>query len=320
MVIVEEIYKESMSKKFFRDGWQVVKKSAQNFKRNDPLTLGGALAFFSIFASPPILIMIIFLTGLITGEEMASREIFEIIRTSVGQEGADLIQNIVRNYFVEGLGLLQKIISGIIFLFAASTYFIIIQRSLNQIWQVKAKSGRKITRILKDRMISFILIFLMGVTLLLSLVLESALTYLGENLDAYLPIVTPILINIVGYAISFLAIMLILGMIYKFLPDVIIEWKVVWVGAAVTSFLFTLGKFLITFALTSSNIYDMYGSAGSTAIFLLWVFYSSMIVFFGAEITQQYATQFAENIEPKDHAVKVVTHEAAKDYIAEEDV
>lgn len=307
-----------MSSKFFREAWRVVKQAGKNFNRNDPITLGGALAFFTIFASPPILIMIIFLTGLITGEEMASREIFEIIRSSVGQEGADLIHNIVRNYFVEGISLLQQIVSIIIFLFAASTYFIIIQKSLNQIWQVKAKAGRKITRILKDRMISFILIFLMGVTLLLSLVLEAALTYVGNNLDAYLPNVAALLINVFGYVISFLAIMLILGMIYKFLPDVIIEWRVVWVGAAVTSFLFTLGKFLITFALTNSNIYNMYGSAGSTAIFLLWVFYSSMILFFGAEITQEYATQFAENIEPKDHAVKIVTHEAGQDYIAEE--
>lgn len=308
-----------MSTKFFRDAWLVVKQAGKNFNRNDPLTLGGALAFFTIFASPPILIMLIFLTGLITGEEMASREIFEIIRSSVGQEGADLIQNIVRNYFVEGIGLFQKILSGVIFLFASSTYFIIIQRSLNQIWQVKAKADRKFTRILKDRLISFILIFLMGVALVLSLILEAALSFVGNNLDAYLPNITPILITVTGYVISFLAIMLILAMIYKFLPDVIIEWKVVWVGAAVTAFLFTLGKFLITFALTNSNIYDMYGTAGSTAIFLLWVFYSSMTLFFGAEITQQYATQFAENIEPKEHAIKIVTHKAGEDYIAEEE-
>lgn len=308
-----------MSTKFFRNGWLIVKEAGKNFKRNDPITLGGALAFFTIFASPPILIMLIFLTGLITGEEMASREIFEILRSSVGQEGADLIQNIVRNYFVEGISLIQQIISVAIFLFAASTYFIIIQKSLNQIWQVKAKSDRKFTRLLKDRLISFILIFLMGVTLLLSLILEAAFSYFGNNLAAYLPNVTPIFINIVGYVISFLAIMLILAMIYKFLPDVIIEWKVVWVGAAVTAFLFTLGKFVITFVLINSNIYDMYGSAGSTALFLLWVFYSSMTLFYGAEITQQYATQFAENIEPKDHAVKIVTHEADKDYIPEED-
>lgn len=307
-----------MSSKFFRDAWLVVKKAGKNFTRNDPITLGGALAFFTIFASPPIIIMIIFLTGLITGEEMASREIFEIISSSVGQEGADLIRNIVRNYFVEGIGLLQKIVSVVIFLFAASTYFIIIQRSLNQIWQVKSKSGRKVTRIVKDRLVSFILILLMGITLLLSLVLESALVYLGNNFESYLPGGTPIFISVFGYIISFLAVMLILAMIYKFLPDVIIEWKVVWVGAAVTSFLFSLGKFLITFGLTSSNINNMYGAAGSTAIFLLWVFYSSLILFFGAEITQQYAREFAETIQPKEHAVKIVTHEADQDYLADE--
>lgn len=304
--------------KFFKDARLVIEKARNRFMENNPITLAGALAFFSIFAAPPILIMIIFLAGLVTGHDMASQEVFQIIRTSVGQEAADLIHNIVRNYFVEGISLVQQIISGVIFLFASSTYFIIIQRSLNQIWQVRTKSGLHLKRVLKDRLISFILIMVMGIVLILSLVLETALVYLSNRLDYLIPGVTPVLVNIFGYLISYLAVMLILGMIYKFLPDVIIEWKVVWVGAAVTSFLFSLGKLAITFGLTQSNINNMYGTAGSTAIFLLWVFYSSLILFFGAEITQQYAREFAETIQPKDHAVKIITHEAEEDYIAEE--
>lgn len=307
-----------MSKNFFNNSLLVIKKAGKNFMKNDPITLAGALAFFSIIAAPPILIMIIFLVGLITGQDMASQEVFQIIRTSIGEEAADLIHNIVRNYFVEGIGLIQQIVSIIIFLFAASTYFIIIQNSLNQIWQVRTKSSRNLKRVLKDRLISFILIAVMGVVLMFSLLLEAALGFVSNNLDYLIPGVSPILIHIFGYLISFLAVVIILGMIYKFLPDVIIEWKVVWTGAAVTSFLFTLGKFLITFILTNSNIQDMYGTAGSTAIFLLWVFYSSLILFFGAEITQQFAMEFAENIQPKDHAEKIVTHKAGKDYIADE--
>lgn len=307
-----------MSTNFFADAWLVIRKAGSGFMDNNPITLAGALAFFTIFAAPPILIMIIFMAGLITGQDLASQEVFEVIRTSVGQEATELIQNIVRNYFVEGLSLVQQIFTALIFLFAASTYFIIIQRSLNQIWQVKSRPEHNLLKVLKDRLISFILIFLMGVVLILSFVLEAALAFLSNNLDQLIPGVSPVLVNIFGYLISFLAVMIVLGMIYKFLPDVIIEWKVVWVGAAVTSFLFSLGKILITFGLTQSNINTMYGAAGSTAIFLLWVFYSSLILFFGAEITQQYAREFAENIHPKDHAVKIVTHEADKDYIADE--
>lgn len=308
-----------MSLKLFRDAWLVIRKAGGRFMDNNPITLAGALAFFSIFAAPPILIMIIFLAGLITGQDMASQEVFQIIRTSVGQEATDLIQNIVRNYFIEGISLIQQIISVVIFLFASSTYFIIVQRSLNQIWQVRAKSGRNLKRVLKDRLISFTLIVIMGIVLILSLVLETALVYLSNRLDYLIPGVTPVLAHIFGYLVSFLAVMLILGMIYKFLPDVIIEWKVVWVGAAVTSFLFSLGKLVITFGLTQSNIHNMYGTAGSTAIFLLWVFYSSLILFFGAEITQQYAGEFAETIQPKDHAEKIVTHEAVETIADEQD-
>ncbi|MDX1641156.1 MAG: YihY/virulence factor BrkB family protein [Balneolaceae bacterium] len=307
-----------MSLKFFKDARLVIRKAGSRFNDNDPLILAGALAFFSIFAAPPILISIIFLVGLFTGQEFASQEVFQIIQTFAGEAATELIQNIITNYFVEGVSLLQHIISIIIFLFAASTYFIIIQRSLNQIWQVRAKSGRSILRILKDRMVSFILIAVMGVVLILSLVLEAVLVYLSNNLDYLIPGVSPILVHVFGYLVSFLAVMFILGIIYKFLPDVVIEWEVVWVGAAVTSFLFSLGKLLITFGLTHSNIQNMYGTAGSTAIFLLWVFYSSLILFFGAEITQQYSREFAETIQPKDHAVKIVTHEAEKDYIADE--
>lgn len=302
-----------MSTNFFKNAWLVIKKAAKNFKKNDPITLAGALAFFTIFASPPILITIIYLAGLITGEEMANRELFAIISSSVGPEGADLIRNIIQNYIVEGLNLFQKMISIVIFVFAASTYFIIIQKSLNRIWEVKSRPDNNLKRVLKDRIISVILIFLMGVIFLLSLVLELSLAYLSNNIREFVPWTTEFSINIAGYLVSFLAVMIILAMIYKFLPDVIIEWKVVWVGAAVTAFLFSLGKFLITLGLTGSNIQNMYGSAGSTAIFLLWVFYSSIILFFGAEITLQYARSFAETIQPKDHAVKIVTHEADQD-------
>lgn len=307
-----------MSTNFFENAWLVIRKAMSNFMQHDPIPLAGALAFFSIFAGPPILIMIIFVAGLITGQDFASQEAFNVISTSAGQEATELIQNIVRNYFVEGISLIQQIISIVIFLFAASTYFVIIQQSLNKIWQVRSRKGQSFLRILKDRLLSFILISLMGVVLILSFVLETVLVFLGNNLDQFIPGVAPVLVNIFGYVVSFLAVMLILGIIYKFLPDVIIEWKVVWVGAAVTSFLFTLGKLAITFGLTKSNIYDMYGAAGPTAIFLLWVFYSSMILFFGAEITQQYAREFAETIQPKEHAVKIVSHEADKDYIADE--
>ncbi len=152
----------------------------------------------------------------------------------------------------------------------------------------------------------------MGAILVVSLGAETALASLRSQLNNLSPLITPLILNILTIILSLLLGTLMLGVIYKFLPDVIIEWKVVWVGAATTSFLFILGKYLIGFALRSSNIQAMYGSAGSMAMFLLWVFYSSIILFFGAKITQQYALSFAETIQPKEHAVQIETREIEK--------
>jgi membrane protein len=149
----------------------------------------------------------------------------------------------------------------------------------------------------------------MGVVLVVSLGAETVLASLRNNLNNFSPLITPLVLNVLAIILSLLLGTVILGVIYKFLPDVIIEWKVVWVGAITTSFLFILGKYIIGFALRSSNIQAMYGAAGSMAIFLLWVFYSSLILFYGAKVTQQYALSFSKSIQPKEHAVRIETRE-----------
>lgn len=167
---------------------------------------------------------------------------------------------------------------------------------------------------LENRALSFGIILLMGMILVISLVSQSVLFTVRNTLREFSPLLTPFVLNLFSILLSLLLGTLILAVIYKFLPDVIIEWKVVWVGAAITSFLFTAGKFIIGFALYSSNVQKMYGTAGSMAIFLLWVFYSAIILFYGAKITQQYALSFAETIVPKKHAVKITTQEVEGEF------
>lgn len=300
-------------KKTISDILLLIRKAAHNFNENDPIMLAGALAFFTVFAIPPILIMIIFCLGIFTGHETATQEIFRQVEELIGMASADILQDIVEHYFVEDQNILQRLLAIGIFVFASSSFFIIIQHALNRIWNVQPKSKKNLGKILENRALSFGIIIVMGLILVLALGTNTVFLAIKDDLNVLSPLLTPFVLTVLGVLISLLLGTLSFGVVYKFLPDVIIEWKVVWVGAGLTSFLFLLGKYIIGFALRSSNVQAMYGTAGSTAIFLLWVFYSSIILFFGAKITQQYALSFAQTIQPKEHAVKIVTKEVEKD-------
>lgn len=285
------------------------RKAAQRFNENDPIMLAGALAFFTVFAIPPILIMIIFSIGLFTGPQTATAEVFNQIELLLGPASADILQNIVEHYFVSGQNPFQRLLTIGIFIFASSSFFIIIQHALNRIWNVRPKPNKNFLKIIENRILSFGVIVAMGIILVISLMSQTVVLSLRADLNELSPLLTPFVVTALGIFLSFLLGTLCFGVIYKFLPDVKIEWKVVWVGAAVTSLLFVLGKYIIGFALSSSDVRAMYGTAGSMAIFLLWMFYSSIILFYGANITQQYALTHGKTIQPKDHAVRVETRE-----------
>jgi membrane protein len=306
-------FREKIMKKTFFDIISLIRKAANRFNENDPIMMAGALAFFTVFAIPPILIMIIYGIGLFSSQAVVSTQVFNQIELLMGDAGASILEDIVSNYIVADQNILQRLLTIGIFIFASSSFFIIIQHAINRIWNVKPKTDKNFKKMLKDRALSFGIILIMGVILVLSLGAETALASLRNTLNNFSPFITPFILNVLAIILSLLLGTLILGVIYKFLPDVIIEWKVVWVGAGTTSFLFILGKYIIGFALRSSNVQAMYGAAGSMAIFLLWVFYSSIILFYGAKVTQQYALSHAETIQPKAHAVKVEQREIHDD-------
>lgn len=296
-------------KKTLIDIKSLLYKSAKGFGDKDPLMLAGALAFFTVFAIPPILIMVIHGIGLFSSPGIAEQQVFLRISDLMGAASAELLRNIVKNYFSANQTLFQRLLRIGIFLFASSSFFLIIQHSLNIIWQVKPKRDRHLMKILKRRLLSFGIIVVTGIIFAFSLVSQSLLFSVRNNINDFTPWLTPFLVSLFSILILLIIGMLTLAVIYKFLPDVIIGWKAVWIGSFITSFLFTLGKFIIGFALKSSNVAAMYGDVGSMAIFLLWVFYSSIILFYGAQVTQEYAKSYARSIKPKEHAVKIVTRE-----------
>lgn len=290
----------------------LIKDASRTFNENDPIMMAGALAFFTVFAIPPILIMIIYGIGIFSSKAVASTQVFQQIELIMGDAGASILQDIVENYIIADQNIFQRLITIGIFIFASSSFFVIIQHAINRIWEVKPKPQKNYVKMLKNRALSFGIILLMGITVVVSLGTDTALASLRESLKDHSPLISPFLLNMLAIIASLILGTLMLAVIYKFLPDVIIEWKVVWVGAATTSFLFIFGRFIIGFALRNANIQAMYGAAGSMAIFLLWVFYSSIILFYGAKITQQYALNFAESIRPKEHAVKIERREVPK--------
>lgn len=296
-------------KNTFFDIVSLLRNSALHFNEKDPLMLAGALAFFTVFALPPILIIIIYGIGLFTEPSVAEQQVFKRIGDLMGVGGAGLLRDIVDHYFAKDQNLFQRILRIGIFLFASSSFFLILQHALNIIWQVKPKPEKNVMKILKNRLLSFGIIVITGVIFAFSLVSQSLLFSVRRGINDLTPWLTPFLVNLFSILILLIVGTLALAVIYKFLPDVIIGWKEVWVGAFITSFLFTLGKFIIGFALKRSNVAAMYGDVGSMAIFLLWVFYSSIILFYGAQITHQYAESYATSIKPKEHAVRFTTRE-----------
>jgi membrane protein len=291
---------------------KILKNSFIKYKKDDPIRLGGTTAYFTIFAIAPILIIIISIFGLIFEEQTISDKIYNELNVLIGSQGADFIKTIVQNFRETERDLLGTIIGVAVFLIASTTFFNVLQNSLNFIWRVRAKPKNNLFKSLKDRLLSFGLILSIGFILLVSLVIDAALSFLKEFLNNYLQNYTYILIRLLNFIISFGILTFVFALIYRFLPDTKIRWRVTWIGSVITAILFTIGKYLIGLILGASNINVMYGAAGSVVVFILWVFYSSIILFFGAEITQQYAEYYNYEIKPKNYAVQIEINEVSE--------
>ena len=200
--------------------------------------------------------------------------------------------------------LMATVIGLVTLVFGATGVFVQLQVSLNAIWGVQQKPGRAIVLFIRDRVLSFSLILVVGFLLLVSLILTAAIAFVGTWFGGMVPGIEA-LIQLLNSLLSFAVTVLLFAMIFKFLPDAKIAWRDVWVGAVVTAALFTLGKFALGLYLGKSGVSSSYGASGSLIVLLLWVYYSSLILFFGAELTRVYANRFGARVVPADNAVAV---------------
>jgi membrane protein len=289
-----------------KSGLGMLKETFKEWQDDDALQLGASLSYYTIFSIAPLLLIVIAVAGLIYGREAVQGQLVGELRGLVGEQGGEAIQTMVANAGLHGSGgVLATVIGVLTILFGATGLFVALQDSLNRIWEVKAKPGQGLKGFIMNRFISFGMILGIGFLLLVSLVLSAAMAALGTWATGLMP-GAEVLVKILTFVVAFAVETLLFAMIFKVLPDVKIAWRDVWIGAAVTALLFTLGKFLIGLYIAHSSVASTFGAAGSVVILLLWVYYSSQILFLGAEFTQVYASRYGSRIEPDEHAVPLV--------------
>ena len=268
--------------------WQLIRRTFAKWNEDHAPGLGAALSYYTVFSLAPVLMIAIAFASLVFGQDAAQGQIMGQIQGLVGEETAKAIQSMIEAARKPAAGFLTTMIAMVMLFMGATGVFAQLQESLNIIWKVKAKPEEGILKILKDRFISLLAVLGTGFLLLISLIISAALSALGATLDYLLPGLE-VLLHIINIILSFAVVTLLFAMIYKLLPDTPIRWGDVWVGAMITSLLFTIGKFFIGLYLGNSDVGLAYGAAGSLVVILIWVYYASQIFLFGAEFTAIYA-------------------------------
>lgn len=289
-----------------RNTGKILAKTIGDFSTYKITTLSAALAYYTIFAMAPMLIIILWLCGLFLGRQAIEGHMFYEIKSFVGDSAAAQIQEIIKNASLSKANVLASIVGIISLIVAATGIFTQIQDSINFIWQLKSKPKTGIWKLVLNRLLSFSMLVSLGFIMLVSLFVNTLMDAFSARLLQLFPGVAVAIAYIINLALTFLVISFLFAVIFKVLPDARIKWKDVRAGAIATALLFMLGKFLITFYMSKAKVDSSYGAAGSIIVILLWVYYSSIILYFGAAFTKEYAAFRGRRIYPNDYAVFIV--------------
>jgi membrane protein len=282
--------------------WQFVKTTINEWVEAEPFQLAAALSYYTLFSLAPLLLIAIGVAGLVFGREAAQNQIVETLQGVIGQDSAKAVQEMIQASSQKPkTGMLSTIIGFAALLFGAGGVVGQLQTSLNKVWEVTPKPGQGIWGFLRQRFFSFAMVLAIGFLLLVSLVVTAVLSSFTSMLSSFLGDAT-FVAHAIDILVSFGFVTLLFALIYKYVPDVEIQWRDVWVGAALTSILFTIGKYLIGLYIGTSGVSSTFGAAGSLITILVWVYYSSLIFFLGAEFTRVYATQYGSGVAPAENA------------------
>lgn len=289
--------------------WEVFKNSFNGFLDHSVLKLSASLAYYTVFSLAPLLIVLLFICGELFGREAIEGSIYGQIEGFVGPQSALQLQEIVKNASISGKSNVAAVIGIITLLVGATTVFAEIQDSINFIWGLKTKPGKSFLQFLKVRLVSFGVIGSLGFLLLVSLGVTALVEALSSRLKDQFPDVTIVVFYIINLIITFIVTTSLFAVIFKVLPDAKIRLKDVLAGAIATTILFMLGKFAISFYISKSEVGTTYGAAGSLVVLLVWIYYSSVILYFGAEFTKAYAVKYGAPIHPNRYTVTTRTVE-----------
>lgn len=287
-----------------RDIWATVKETFADWTDDNASRLAAALAYYSLLSLAPLLVISVAIAGLFLGHDAAQGRVSGELGAVVGGQAAEGIQSVVANAQKPASGVIGTVVGVVTLFFGASGVFGELQSSLNAIWEVKQKPGRGVLGQLKDRFLSFTMVLGVAFLLLVSLVLTSVLSAVGTRFTALLP-GGEALWQVVNFVFSLSVVTGLFALIFKYVPDAEIKWRDVWLGAAVTALLFTIGKLLLGIYLGKAAVGSSYGAAGSIIALVVWVYYAAQILFMGAEFTQVQARRRGSEIRPSKGAVRV---------------
>ncbi len=283
--------------------WKILRQAGLDFVDDKVLKLSAALAFYTLFSLPAMLIIIIAVSDIFYGREAIEGTIYGQIANFVGKEAALQIQQTIRSAALSNEAGFATIVGLVTLVIGATSVFGEIQDSINSIWRLKAKPKKGWLKIIINRLISFSMVVCMGFLLLVSLLINGIMDAVIDKLTKMFPGITAFTVYSFNLLLTFLITSFLFAIIFKFLPDAKIRWRHVRAGAFTTAIFFLIGKFLIGYYLGHSKLSSAYGAAGSVIVILLWVYYSAMILYFGAEFTRVYAIHSGSQIYPNDYAV-----------------
>lgn len=289
-------------KKVLLKYWEILKQAGISFGDDNATKLSGSLAYSTIFSLPPMLLLILLIGGSLYGEAAFTGRVFMELKDILGTETALQIQNVIVGLGSQNNSTIAAFVGGIALIVGATGVFAEIQGSLNFIWGVRPKAKKGFIKLLLTRLLSISMVLALGFLAIVSLVVNTVLVAASKQILQYFPELPINMINLISNGIVFFVLAFLFSFIFKIMPDVKIQWKRVWPGAFVTTFLFLIGKYIINIYVSNNNIISLYGAASTIIILLVWIYFSALIFYFGAEFTKAYIEYHSEKIIPNRYA------------------
>lgn len=279
-------------------------ESAKLWNKNNPWRLGAVVAYFAVLSLPGLLIIVVNSVGSIWGTEMVEGQISDQISEAIGPDAAKSVVTIIESSRSDSKNILSTITGIAILVFGATGVFYHLQISMNEIWDVKVDPDAGIWKVIKDRALSLAFVMVIAFLLIVSFVVSTALAILSDFLSNLWEPAYVVLAQVLEFSVSTAILGFLFVLIFRFMPDMKIKWRSVWLGGFMTGVLFNLGKILLNFYFGTASPDSTYGAAGSVVLILLWVSYSCLILFYGAAFTRKYAERYEDHIAPTEHAMK----------------